>query len=62
LNISIFYIKRVGGCGYYERGKRGAKMFLDILWTTKEGKDSSIMETTYVLRTYDSLKHQQECY
>jgi len=37
-------------------------MFLDILWTTKEGKDSSIMETTYVLRTYDSLKHQQECY
>jgi hypothetical protein len=40
--IDIFYIGRVMGCGFYERGKREAKMLLDILsdfdvlWTMKE--------------------------
>jgi len=50
------------GCGFYERGKREAKMLLDILsdfdvlWTMKEWKNSSIVETVHVSRVHNSLK------
>jgi hypothetical protein len=54
-------------CEFYERGKRKAKMFLDILsdfgilWATKERRESSIMGTICI-KNSQFLKISQECY